>query len=292
LIVRTEFLNNYQHDFTANAICIRSDNVFIDSLALYDDGLHGDSLAGDGIWGGFILPIDEEEIYKVGISTIETQSGNYFYSDDLLRFTTAGPIEVSSLNVTYNSIAKIYEISPSLKNKGHTYTVENVQISMSSDDSTITYISSPLTIPSIPPGDTATASSGFSVRVDSNFSGTFNFNFEITSNSWLYWKDSETYIVTGVEYGHTLPISYRLYQNYPNPFNPSTKIKFEIPELTDVELKIYNVLGSEVLTLVNDTKSVGFYEVDFIATGLPSGIYFYRLRAGDFVETKKMMLMK
>ena len=90
-----------------------------------------------------------------------------------------------------------------------------------------------------------------------------------------------------------------LEQNYPNPFNPSTKIRYTIPNVTlsDVEgsfvtLKVYDVLGNEVATLVNEEKTAGSYEVEFNASGLTSGIYFYKLRAGSFVETKKMMLVK
>ena len=89
-----------------------------------------------------------------------------------------------------------------------------------------------------------------------------------------------------------LPIKYELNQNYPNPFNPSTTIKYQIPELSFVIVKVYDVLGGEVATLVNEEKPIGNYEVEFDATGLSSGIYFYRLKAGDFVETKKMILMK
>jgi hypothetical protein len=85
---------------------------------------------------------------------------------------------------------------------------------------------------------------------------------------------------------------YVLEQNYPNPFNPSTTIKFQLPELSFVTLKVYDVLGNEIKTLVNEEKVVGNYEVEFNATRLPSGIYFYRLQSGSFVETKKMVLMK
>jgi hypothetical protein len=88
------------------------------------------------------------------------------------------------------------------------------------------------------------------------------------------------------------PTEYALYQNYPNPFNPTTTIQYSIPELSNVTLKVYDVLGSEVITLVNEEKPVGSYEVGFDGVGLPSGIYFYRLQSGSFVETKKMVLMK
>jgi len=86
--------------------------------------------------------------------------------------------------------------------------------------------------------------------------------------------------------------NFSLAQNYPNPFNPTTKIKYQIPELSFVTLKIYDVLGSEVAVLVNIEKPAGSYEIDFDGSSLTSGIYFYQLQADSFVETKKMVLMK
>jgi uncharacterized delta-60 repeat protein len=97
-----------------------------------------------------------------------------------------------------------------------------------------------------------------------------------------------------------IPNQFALEQNYPNPFNPSTKIKYTIPTVTlslskgdtYVTLKVYDVLGNEVATLVNEEKSAGSYEVTFNASQLSSGIYFYTLKAGSFIETKKLILMK
>jgi hypothetical protein len=88
------------------------------------------------------------------------------------------------------------------------------------------------------------------------------------------------------------PSDFVLYQNYPNPFNPNTKIKFVIPKSSFVNLKIYNVLGKDVATLVNEERPAENHEVEFNATDLPSGVYFYRIKAGLFIETKKMILMK
>ncbi|OGU41469.1 MAG: hypothetical protein A2315_01740 [Ignavibacteria bacterium RIFOXYB2_FULL_35_12] len=95
-----------------------------------------------------------------------------------------------------------------------------------------------------------------------------------------------------------IPDRFTLEQNYPNPFNPSTTIRYAIPLLGGDErggfitMKVYDVLGNEVATLVNEEKPAGSYEVNFDAIGLPSGIYFYKLQAGSFVETKKMILIK
>ena len=85
---------------------------------------------------------------------------------------------------------------------------------------------------------------------------------------------------------------YSLSQNYPNPFNPSTKIQFRIAEFGLVNLKVFDVLGNEVATLVNEEKPAGTYEVDFDASKLTSGLYFYKLQAGGFVQTKKMILLR
>ena len=102
-----------------------------------------------------------------------------------------------------------------------------------------------------------------------------------------------------------MPINYLLYQNYPNPFNPSTKIKYTIPtppvssplvkgrtKEGFVTLKVYDILGREIATLVNAEKPAGKYEVEFSASNLPSGIYFYQLKAGQYSATKKMVLLK
>ncbi len=85
---------------------------------------------------------------------------------------------------------------------------------------------------------------------------------------------------------------YTLEQNYPNPFNPVTTIKYQIPKAGNVSLKIYDILGNEVVTLVDAQKEVGRYEVSFDASSLASGVYIYRLLAGEFVNVKKMVLLK
>ena len=89
-----------------------------------------------------------------------------------------------------------------------------------------------------------------------------------------------------------LPVSYELYQNYPNPFNPSTTIKFAVPKESNVNLTIYNVLGELVTTLVNEQMKAGYYEYKFDASNLASGVYLFRIKAGDFLQTKKMILLK
>ncbi len=99
-------------------------------------------------------------------------------------------------------------------------------------------------------------------------------------------------IVVGVEDDMNLPSEFALSQNYPNPFNPSTKIAFSVPNQGNVTLKVYNLLGQEVATLLNEVRTAGVHEVSFNGINLSSGVYFYTLTSGDFVSTKKMMLIK
>jgi hypothetical protein len=89
-----------------------------------------------------------------------------------------------------------------------------------------------------------------------------------------------------------IPMEYLLSQNYPNPFNPTTKISFSVASLSNVVLKVYDILGREVVTLVNEEKPVGKYEVNFNASNLASGVYIYKIQAGSFTASKKLMLLK
>jgi len=109
----------------------------------------------------------------------------------------------------------------------------------------------------------------------------------------------EIFPVTGAEDESLTPENFELFQNYPNPFNPSTKIKFSIPigTLNYVSLKVYNVLGNEVATLVNKELPAGNYELEFDASDLTSGIYFYKLKVDfpegqAFIQTYKMVLLR
>jgi hypothetical protein len=101
------------------------------------------------------------------------------------------------------------------------------------------------------------------------------------------------YIIVNVESANSnTPKDFILSQNYPNPFNPSTVISYLLPVTSNVALKVYDILGNEIGTLLNEEKPAGEYEVEFNASSLPSGIYFYQLQAGDYIQTKKMILIK
>jgi hypothetical protein len=89
-----------------------------------------------------------------------------------------------------------------------------------------------------------------------------------------------------------MPDEFALFQNYPNPFNPTTGIRYQVSGVSDVKLSVFDLLGREVAVLVNEKKAPGSYEVKFDATGLASGVYLYRLTAGDYVQTRKLAVVK
>ena len=112
-------------------------------------------------------------------------------------------------------------------------------------------------------------------------------------NSEIYYTRNPSGNVTGINDNEfENPIEFLLSQNYPNPFNPSTVISYQLPVSSNVTLKVFDVLGNEIATLINEEKPAGSYEVNFNASILSSGIYFYKLQAGSFSETKKLILLK
>jgi hypothetical protein len=131
--------------------------------------------------------------------------------------------------------------------------------------------------------------------------GTVDFTHEIFDNTGSSHPndgfDATVYTldfsgITDVENADQLPQNYALDQNYPNPFNPATTITYAVPQNSFISLRVVDILGNEVQTLVNETKSAGTYTVSFDATSVPSGVYFYTLEAGNFVSSKKMLLIK
>ena len=118
------------------------------------------------------------------------------------------------------------------------------------------------------------------------------------STSYLYFStvqqaiDTSLTMVTGIKNNNIIPEHYSLEQNYPNPFNPTTYIHFSIPKSGDVSLKVYDVQGREITEYFNELLNAGTYNFEFDGSGLSSGVYFYRLVAGDFISTKKMILTK
>ena len=128
---------------------------------------------------------------------------------------------------------------------------------------------------------------------------TYHVKFAVSGNkiyaSFLYnslWYYDLSQITNISELNNSIPDGFILQQNYPNPFNPTTKINYSIPNNCHVKITVYDVTGREILTLVNRYQNSNEYSISFDASGLASGIYFYNIKAGDFVQTKRMLLIK
>jgi hypothetical protein len=106
------------------------------------------------------------------------------------------------------------------------------------------------------------------------------------------WRRPLSEMITSVDIEPTQPTEFILEQNYPNPFNPSTVISYQLPVSSDIVLKVFDVLGNEIATLIDEYKPAGKYEVEFSSSTLPSGVYFYQMRASEYVQTRKMILIK
>lgn len=108
----------------------------------------------------------------------------------------------------------------------------------------------------------------------------------------VVYGDTSFYPTPLVQLGSSVPSDFQISQNFPNPFNPKTKINFNLPKASFVVLKIYDIKGLEIKTLVNESLKAGYYETQFDGSNIASGIYFYRIEAGNFVVSKKMVLVK
>jgi hypothetical protein len=264
-----------------------------DSLLLFDDGMHEDSLAGDGIFAVFIPPQSTEGLFLPSVSTTDQNTNEYHCITQWVLFTTAGPVIIDTL--TINRVSPDHYIaSVTVKNVSSASTIVYSMLELSSTDSWVQSISpKTIVLPDLAPGSTATVS--FSIQTtDTLAHELFTTVSDILSSgfpSWTYTRQDPV-TTTGIADVSIRKLRFSLDQNYPNPFNPATTIRYSLPKASKVQIKIFDVLGNEIGTLVNADKPAGTYEIDWNAAKLPGGVYFYQLRAGEFVQTKKMILLK
>lgn len=291
ILFRTRFSNPDIHTFTAYLIYANSDQSQKDSLVLLDDGLHGDSLTGDGLYGSYIPAGLIEDFYTLSVSTIDNTTGKYYITPDRCRFTTAGPVVLDSID--YKKYSNFYAVKVFVKNKSEIATIKKPIIKIICNDPwALPIITSIKEGHDISPGDIESFGSAFQIKYnESIFPGYFNFKVEIGSNGYFYWTDSVKTVVTSVNSDLQEP-TLNLEQNYPNPFNLVTTIKYTVPVASKVAVKVYDLMGREIETIVNEEKPSGTYEVTWHAENLPDGVYFYQFKAGGFIETKKMILSR
>ena len=188
----------------------------------------------------------------------------------------------------------VYEVTPGTKGNEIKLTVANV-----SEENPATNVSISLTRKS--------SALSFSKEeemielVEAKAEAKATFKFDINRNAPVNKKDTVEFMITSSDgimmtkqfiFSYTGPKEFKLEQNFPNPFNPTTKIQYQLPQDARVTLKVYDILGSEVATLVNEEQEAGYKEVQFNGNNIASGMYVYRLQAGDFISTKKMLMIK
>ena len=207
---------------------------------------------------------------------ILTVTGLTDFSDFALAGMEALPVELSSFvsSINGSNVTLNWSTASEINNSG--FDIERSSVSGTwSKVGNVTGNGTSATTHSYTFTDRNLASGNYSYRLKQvDFNG--NFEYHNLSNE----------VIVGI------PVKYDLSQNYPNPFNPSTKINYALPTDGQVSIKIFDMAGKEVMSLVNEVKTAGYYSVNFNASNLSSGIYFYSLSAADFTATKKMMLVK
>lgn len=195
---------------------------------------------------------------------------------DSAAVTLVVPVELASFsaNVNENDVTLLWLTATELNNSG--FDIERAVINGKWEP--IGFV----------PGNGTTTETHTYTFIDNDLpAGTYNYRIkQIDYDGTFEYFELEQ----AVEIGS--PNDFALRQNYPNPFNPSTTIEFVIPEKSNVTLTVFNSIGEEVSTLINDKKEAGSYVVNFDATGFTSGIYYYKLQADNFVQTRKMILLR
>jgi hypothetical protein len=193
---------------------------------------------------------------------------------DYIRFTAVVPVELSGFNafVSDAGVLLTWTTASEINNAGF-------EIEKSTDNFTFEKIGF------VKGAGTTTAACSYNF-LDQNSSGKVYYRLkQIDHDGTFEYSNS-------VEADASSLLRYELAQNYPNPFNPSTKIKYSVAQNALVTLNVYDVLGNHISTLVNEEVEAGTYTVDFNAVGLASGVYYYTIKAGNFSDTKKLILMK
>ncbi|MEE9166727.1 MAG: M28 family peptidase [Candidatus Neomarinimicrobiota bacterium] len=296
----------------------------LDSLRLYDDGTHEDVAAGDGLFANvWPAPPIDEQVYFVDLHiTISDSDTVTSELDNVQLFTTIGPLAYESvvpLNDTIPNPGENLIFRVNLKNHGSTATATDVTAQLSSSHTCVNeLIANNAGWADIPAGESSNMTSGFYILniAETCPGGTdIPIDMSIASEGYFFWSDSFTihvYDIGPVEIANQegiLPEVHALLQNYPNPFNPVTTLRYDLPERSEVVLTVYDIMGREARTLVQGMEEPGYKSVSWDGTddsGNPvsAGVYLYRIfaggvlrtgsfgQAGDFTQTRKMLLLK
>ena len=274
-----------------------ADTIAVDSTLFSDDGQHGDGAAGDGLWGASWSAPADERFYGVTTRVVDPADPSTFSMPYAARFTTAGPIvflntkpeRVTAKYVAFRATAVhnrgVHTVVPGVTGRIRKLKCDTVIDTIYNSIASYGDIFPDSIVSTATPYTLTLLSSADTVRIE--------LGLDIASNGYTYWSDTLAFVVVGVaEQLGQIPEEYALYQNFPNPFNPTTAISYQLPGVSHVKLVVIDMLGREVSVLVNDVRYGGVHELRFDGSTLASGVYFYQLQAGDFVATKRLILLK
>ncbi len=289
----SDIYNPENHSVNVFARIVSVDEAVRDSVELFDDGEHNDGESGDLMFGGALDPINEENTFKMSLGIKDNDTGRYMLFNDSKRITTIGPIKVANYALKDVFLNRKY-LNLSLKNDSQTAAAKNITIRLTTRDTSSVLSIDPQNNEDIEISalQTVDIERSHYINFRSAPSDTVHFMVSIYSNNYLFWTDSLDVVTSLENDNQKVPKIFSLDQNVPNPFNPVTSINYQLPKASEVKLSAYNVLGQRVVTLVNERQNVGTYKVEWDASEFASGIYYYRLDAGNFTDVKKMVLLR
>jgi hypothetical protein len=296
LLLGAEILNPDNQNVEVKAMMESLDQSVLDSITIFDDGLHQDSTAGDYLFAGSWPVPSGERHYKVHIRTLSADSGYYHLLLDAARFTTIGPVVVDHYEIAFQNPTR-FAFKLSLRNDGSVSTAPGVSAAISTADTNVTRIlNNNQNFGDITAGEIKTPSN-YVINTQNN-PASVHFTIRVFSDGWFFWSDSMTVTITGIaENESDIPLEYALRQSYPNPFNPTATITYQVPRPSEIRIEVYNTLGQKVRTLLKDHKGPGVYQVIWDGRNnsgvqVGSGVYLYRMVSGDYVRVRKMILMR
>jgi len=290
IIIKADIEDPNSDEVSAKLIFESMDGTIIDSTDMTKICFLKETSWHDVEW---TVPFKSENLYWVSLKVTNHTDGTSFTNKHMTRVTNK-PLEIGTLSYTESSDNK-YTIKTELKYSGESMNIISPIIKITSNNPWIKTITpETVTISVLKPGDIKRIPN-FTVTVDeSTFPGYVDLSYTISEDGWPYWVIDKTVAIipTGIEQVESIPLTFGLEQNYPNPFNSSTTINWQLAQSSRVTLKVLDIVGRTVATIVDEQQPQGKYETQFSAATLPKGIYFYMLKAGEFSQTRKMILME
>lgn len=281
--------NPNKHDISAMLIVENHKGEAVDSIMMTP--LNGDKM---NVWqANRIITNVDKDLYWISLKVSDQTDSTSFTNKHMARMTNI-PVKLDSLAYKINTTS--FYLSPYFKSEGFNQTIDNVSVAIASSDAWIKSITTEnIPCQALLPGQSAGLINPFRIHYDSStYPGHFNLRFTVSSNGFPFWVIDSTFAIipTGIIPEEALSLSFGMEQNYPNPFNSQSTIKWQLAKACRASLSVYDIMGRKVAVLLDEYRPAGKYETLINASTLPKGIYFYQLKAGKFIQTRKMIVVK